>query len=122
MINMRPYLVATAKGPVIPLRVFSNTVFHETLHRYVAECLDMLPARSTPLLEKYRSDPPGVLNHLHLFAIETMVYRKLGREKDLDVIIAFAQTLKSGALLKRAREIVAEEKPDSFVRELESLR
>ena len=122
IINMRPYVSAIVKEQITPLPVFSNTIFHEVLHRFVDDCIKALPGGTTPLLEKYRTEPPVVRNHLHLYAIEQLVYQKLGREKDEEAAVADEQRLKSGVSLKRAREIVAAEKADNFVRELHSGR
>jgi hypothetical protein len=116
MINVSRYLKATAQGPVAPLVVFSNSVFHEILHRYVTDWLGTR-GHTTPLLEKYGAEPKVVLSHLHLFAIEALVYRKLGREKDLEIVLASQQAIPPWPAFKRTREIVEKEKPESFVRE-----
>jgi hypothetical protein len=81
-----------------------------------------LPARSTALLDKYKTEPRTVLNHLHLYGTERLVYRKLRREKDLDISIAAEQTWNEAAVLKRAREIVAIEGAEAFVREFRNPR
>ena len=120
MINVSRYLKATAKGPVTPLAVFSNSLFHEALHRYITDWLDTQRGHTTPSLEKYGAEPKLVLTHLHLFAIETLVYRKLGREKDLEIVIGSQQSIPPGPMFKRAREIVEKEKPESFLREFRS--
>ena len=57
LINMRPYLQATAGGQVSPLVDFSNVVMHEVLHRYVGDVLAAAPDRMTPLLQKYAGEP-----------------------------------------------------------------
>jgi len=119
MINVTRYLKATAKEPVSPLAVFSNSIFHETLHRYVSDWLDTR-GRTTPLLEKYRAEPTVVRAHLHLFAIERLVYRKLGREKDLEMVIASQQAIPPWPAFKRTREIVEREKPESFLQEFQN--
>ncbi len=56
-------------------------------------------------------------NHLHLYAIMNEVYRKLERQKDLDAVIAFEQTVKSAPITKRAREIVDKEGAENLIRE-----
>jgi hypothetical protein len=122
MVNMRMYLSATGKGDTAPMIDFENTLFHEILHRYVFEWIATLPARSTALLDKYKTEPRPVLNHLHLYGTERLVYRKLRREKDLDISIAAEQTWNEAAVLKRAREIVAIEGAEAFVREFRNPR
>jgi len=121
MINMRMYLDATTKQHPVAMIDFTNALLHELLHLYVLDCLGM-PQRLTPTVEKYRGEPMPVRNHLHLYAIETLVYRKLGREKDLAISIAAEQTLppKEATVLKRAREIVAKEDAQAIVRELKT--
>jgi hypothetical protein len=118
IVNMRPYVAVIAKEKITPLPVFSNTVFHEVLHRYVDDCIKTLPGATTPLLEKYASEPPVVRNHLHLYAIEHLVHQRSGRMKDEETAIADERRLKSGTALARAREIVAFEKAESFVHEI----
>ena len=119
MINMRPYLAATSRVPPAPMVDFSNVILHEVLHRYVGECLEALPGRTTKLLQKYSDEPPPVRNHLHLYAVMLLVYRKLGREKDLDAVWATEKRFpKAWAVSQRAREIITEEGAENFAREL----
>jgi hypothetical protein len=55
---------------------------------------------------------------MHLFAIERLVYRKVGREKDLEATIALENTFRGAQAFQRARAIVAEEGAEALVREL----
>ena len=119
MINVTRYVKATAHGSPAPLEVFSNALFHEILHRYVTDSIGTRP-HATPLLEKYATEPKVVVGHLYLFAIEALVYRKLGREKDLEAVLASQQTIPLWPAFKRAREIVEKEKPESFLREFQN--
>lgn len=119
LINMRMYLSATSKGAPTPLVDFSNNVMHEVLHRYVSEAVEALPGGSTPLLNKYSDEPPAVRNHLHLYAIIWSVYAKLGRERDLEVVLAAEKMFpRAWAISQRAREIVAKEGGERFLAEL----
>lgn len=122
LINMRYFIAAIQGERVSPMSQFSYLVFHETLHRYVSDRIKSLPDSTTPLLTKYRGEPLPVRNHLHLYAIINGVYRKLERQKDLDAVIAFEQTLKSAPILKRAREIVDKEGAEAFLREIRKSR
>ena len=81
----------------------------------LGDCLGM-PSRITPIIAKYKAEPQSVPNDLHLYAIEGLVYRKLGREKDLAVIAA-EQALKEAS---RAREIVPTERAENLIRELKN--
>jgi len=119
MINVSRYLKATTQGSPASLTVFSNALFHEIVHRYVTDSLGTR-GQTTPLLKKYGTEPKVVLVHLHLFAIEALVYRKLGREKDLEMVLASQQAIPLWPVFKRAREIVEKEKPESFVREFQN--
>ena len=77
-INMRYALRSFTPEPV-SMRYKVYTLFHELLHSFVVENLP----ESTPLLKKYAAEAPKVLSHLHLFAIEKLVYTRLGRAEDL---------------------------------------
>lgn len=110
IINARPYLKSINGGDAVqPLDKFVATVFHENLHRYVNDRKARLPDKTTPLLEKYKNEPAPVRNHIHLFAVYDEVYRRLGRQKDLEQIMTFEKTSNSAAVFKRAREIIAAE-------------
>lgn len=122
LLNMRYFMAAIQGERVSSMTLFSYLVFHETLHRYVTDRIKSMPDGTTPLLIKYRSEPLPVRVHLHLFSIMNEVYRKLGRQKDLDIIIAFDQTSKSAPILKRAREIVEKEGAEAFLREFRKNR
>jgi hypothetical protein len=118
LVNVRPYLGAASGAKPAPMSDFSNTVFHEVLHRYVADSIRALPGSTTPLLKKYATEHPAVRNHMHLFAIERLVYRKVGRETELEASIEVENTLRGATNLRRARTIVAEEGAEALVREL----
>src|SRR6188472_3321239 len=68
-----------------PILYFQGIVFHELLHTYVNSILGW--SGSTPLLTKYANEPDGVRRHLHLDAIQKLVYQKLGRAADLAAIV-----------------------------------
>lgn len=61
---------------------FAYVVWHELEHRHVGGILATFPNRRTPLLERYAAEPPVTRFHLHLFAIEELVYRRLGRQEE----------------------------------------
>ena len=122
LLNMRYFIAAVQGERMSPMPLFAYLVYHETLHRYVSDRIKSLPDNTTPLLTKYLDEPSAVRNHLHLFSIMNEVYRKLERQKDLDAVIAFEQTLKSAPILKRAREIVNKEGAEAFLREIRKSR
>lgn len=117
-INVRPYLRATAGGRRTALPQFARTVFHEVLHRYVMELMAQRGLRDTPLLRKYGSEPEEVRDHLHLFAIEEVVYRRAGREGELEDVESFEAGLVKARLFARSRQIVRAEGAQAFLDEL----
>jgi hypothetical protein len=121
-INMRFYLKSLRGEKATSMTIFSDTVFHELLHRYTTDRIETLPGKTTLLLTKYRDEPQLVQNHLHVLAIIKAVYGKLGREKDLDEVTTFEQTLKSAAAFKRTREIIEKEGAENFISEIRKSR
>lgn len=117
LIEMTYFIKAIDGKRASPMLMFSNLVFHETLHRYVGDRIGTLPGKTTPLLTKYRDEPLPVRAHLHLYAIMNEVYRRLNRQKKSEAVIAFEQTLKSAPITKRAREIVDKEGAEAFLSE-----
>jgi len=122
IINVRYFLTAIHGERADSITRFSFLVFHESIHRYVNDCIKPLPDKTTPLLTKYRDEPLPVRSHLHLISIMNEVYRSLGREKDLADLIAFEQNMKYLTILKRAREIVDKEGAQTFINELRHSR
>jgi hypothetical protein len=118
IINVRHYLKSINGERARPLEDLAATLFHETLHRYVNDRMEAQPGKTTPLLAKYRDEQAVVRNHLHLFAILDEVYRRLGRQKDLDEIIAFEDRLNFAPHFRRAREIIAREGTENFICEI----
>lgn len=75
-------VAAPASPGLPPMSGFTYLVWHESTHRYINDIIDQLPGRTTPLLTKYATEDGVALSHLHLFALEQIVYRRLGREKE----------------------------------------
>lgn len=61
---------------------FTVTIFHELLRIWVDENI----SQESPLLKKYSTEGSEVRNHIHLMALQKMVYQKLGREDILDML------------------------------------
>ena len=115
IINTRYALQSFTDHP-IPDYVFISTIYHELLHNYI----DSFLPKNTPLLKKYRSESKGVLNHLHLFALEKAVYLQLGWQSKLQKIIVKDESLPNNDY-KRAWEIVnKKENYKDFISELKS--
>jgi hypothetical protein len=76
MVNVRPYM-AMAKDR-LPLSFFPLELFHELMHTYIS------PAMATSALrKKYANEPPVIVNHLHVMALERFALLRLGREEQL---------------------------------------
>lgn len=118
VINVRPYLRATAGRRRAALRQFASTVVHELLHRYVADLMADAGIRETPLLRKYAAEPQEVLDHLQVFAIEEVAYATAGRERDLEHMKAFESRLLKARQFGRSRAIVRAEGAEAFLAEL----
>jgi hypothetical protein len=80
IVNARAQLVSFMNPkPVRPDYAFVDTVFHELLHNFVVENLP----DETPLLKHYENEHRLVKNHLHVLAIEKLVYTKLQKTDEL---------------------------------------
>lgn len=99
----------------IPNDMATHIVFHELVHIYLVDHF----MGETPLRKKYGAEGENflVLNHLHLMAIQKMVYLELGLEEELSRVIANDSILAKGAY-KRSWEIVNEVGHEVFVAEL----
>lgn len=115
IVNARYALSSFTKNP-IPDDVLISNIYHELLHNYI----DSFFPKNSPLLTKYKKESPGVLNHLHLFALEKAVYLKLGWRSKLKEVIAKDQSLPNPDY-KRAWDIVNnKENYQDFVAELKN--
>lgn len=104
-------------GTVAPMSGFTYLVWHESTHRYIGDILDRLPGATTPLLRKYAAEDGVTLSHVHLFALEKLVYRRLGLQREYEerVLRVKARAFRSAV---RALEIVDSEGAEAFVEEL----
>jgi hypothetical protein len=118
IIDMRPFIKSTAKGDVESEAVFETVIMHEVLHHYVDDRLDPWPGGISPLLTKYKDESATVRNHLHLFAIETLLYSRLNMDSYLAESIVSENKLGPAPAFQRARAIVDRETPRAFVKEL----
>ena len=115
IINTR-YVLRSFTNHPIPDYVFISTIYHELLHNYI----DSFLPKNTPLLIKYKNESKGVLNHLHLFALEKATYLQLGWKSKLKEIIAKDESLPNNDY-KRAWEIInKKETYEDFIAELKS--
>ena len=56
------------------MRQFTDVVFHELIHLWLNENFNY----ETTIKTKYKSEGDSVVNHIHLFAIESLVLEKAG--------------------------------------------
>lgn len=113
IVNARYALHSFTNNPISGA-VLINTIYHEILHNYI----DSFLPKNTSLLLKYSKESPGVLSHLHLFALEKAVYLKLGWQSTLNAVIAKDNSLPNNDY-KRAWEIINQkENYHDFVDEL----
>ncbi|MCZ6764405.1 MAG: hypothetical protein O7C63_05660 [Alphaproteobacteria bacterium] len=97
-----------------PSFIITDIVFHELLHSLL---LDHYPLFiGGPLARKYANEKPRVRGHLHLFALQSVVYRALGRDDVLADVIATSSRF--GDTNRRAWQIVVAEGAEAFVAEL----
>lgn len=98
-------------------RHFAYTVWHELMHRQIALLLGRGAERESALLRRHAGEAPVTLNHLHLLALEHMVYRHLGREEEFHAR-GRAYGARGNHAYARAYEIVVAEGAEAFVAEL----
>ncbi|HEY8993045.1 MAG TPA: hypothetical protein VIM71_00040 [Lacunisphaera sp.] len=115
IISMPEFLRAVRGDRAQPDEIFVDAVFHEILHRYIA---DILGQRETILLKKYSAETIVVRNHLHLFALQEQAYEELGMNDVFERAVAAEKQLKGATAFARAREIVKIEGASAFVSEL----
>jgi len=103
----------------LPDDMATHIVFHELLHIYIVDNIE----GDTPLRKKYEAEGEHflVLNHLHLMAVQKLVYLELGLEEELARVIASDSKLPKGAY-KRAWGIVNDVGHEEFVAELTTTR
>ena len=99
------------------LRHFTCTVWHELTHRQIGELLGRGEARETALLRRYAGESAVTKAHLHLFALEQLVYRLLGREEEFHAR-GRAYGSRGNPDYARAYAIVLEVGAEAFVAEL----
>ncbi len=105
------------KLPPQPIRKFVYSLWHELMHRYVSDSLAAIGPGTTPLLRKYAAEHNVTRNHLHLFAIERVLWRQIGRETEIAERIA-EKKARRARYYERAYEIVEEEGAGAFIAEM----
>ncbi len=115
VINVKPYLKTfMPQYPSWPNQAFVDAVFHELIHNWLNDNL----AWPTPLMNLYKNEPPVVLNHLHLIAIQRLIYGELKRDDLTKWIVDLYSTDQDD--YGRAWQIVEKEGPAAFLAELKN--
>jgi hypothetical protein len=110
IMNVRQYLPGAARPA--PLADFSEKLFHELMHHYVASITGDMPLR-----KKYSAESLVVLNHLHVMALEKLALTRLGKTDELKFLDEEYRNAPPD--YKRAWEIVNDvEGYETFVKEL----
>ena len=115
VLNVTRYLKSfMGANPVRSENSFADLVFHELLHTWLVENLNV----PTPLLMKYKQEEPGVRAHLHLIAMQIYVYTELKRPDLIAMIEAQYNQLPVDSYT-RAWEIVSKiEGHEAFISEI----
>ncbi len=120
IINMNPYLEKGQKNhKTLSKESFVSLTHHEVLHFLVQNIEGETLYKMSPLVHKYKDESFNVLVHLHLMAVQKMVYERLDEKGE-----SFLSETKSlykniiGGDYKRAWEIVGKEGARAFVDEL----
>lgn len=112
-LNITRYLKSfMGEKPVASNEEFTNLVFHELLHTWIVEHTDW----PTPMIRKYMNELPATRNHLHLMALQKLVYQKLNRQ---DLVDLNASIYARNPPYKRAWEIVELEGVEAFTSEFQ---
>jgi len=115
IVGVRRFLDGPTQGKPQPMHMFSALVFHELLHTYIP-----YPLPGSKLMEKYKNEQPLVLTHLHLMAVMKHVYQRLGRQEQLQEIIAWDSAAEN-TIYRRGWQIVNDiEGHQAFVDELKA--
>ena len=107
-----------AKGKdSIPSHMITALTFHELLHTFLDDNYSLL--LSTSLIARYQrqGESNRVLGHLHLMAIQKMVYLSLGMKDRLNEVIDLESSFSNGGY-KRAWEIINKDGYLPFIGEL----
>lgn len=100
-----------------PVEDFVNSLWHEVSHRFLSRIIEGLPGRTTPARERHKAESVVVRNHMHLFALEELVYRGAGRAAEFE---ARRQRVMTGGdpELAKAYRLAMEEGAEALVAEL----
>lgn len=119
LINVRHFIAATDGSFSTDGEGINNLILHELLHRAVVAALERHPQGETPMWSKYEAAPPIVRNHIHVYALEKLVYESAGKGSELRKIKEWEARFPSWRAKEAAFKIVESE---SAARVVEDLR
>jgi hypothetical protein len=99
-VNMR-YALSSFTDEPVPLRYKADTIFHELLHKFIAEH----QPKDSPLFKAHINEPERTRDHLHLLALQKAVLLKLNAIDELADVVRIDSQLPGGDY-KRAWEII----------------
>lgn len=109
LINVRHNIAATEGSFSTHGDGINNLILHELLHRIVVAALDQHPQDETPLWRKYKAHPPIIRNHIHVYALEEIVYQSAGKGRELLAIKEWETSFPSWRTKEAAFKIVKSE-------------
>ncbi|MGZ3771765.1 MAG: hypothetical protein ACXVCP_19465 [Bdellovibrio sp.] len=113
VLNVSRYLRAY-RAPKEPkdMKFFVDIPFHELLHLWLFEHFP----QDTPLKLKYKNEKIGVVSHIHLFAMESLIYEKANKLDIWKEVHDFH--MRQGGIHGRAMEILDKEGRERILSEL----
>ncbi len=122
IINMNPFLDQGQKiHKTLSKENFVSLTHHEVLHFLVQNIEGKTLYKMSPLVNKYKEESVNVLVHLHLMAVQKMVYERLDEKGES--LLSETNKLYDDIIAgdyKRAWAIVEEEGAKAFVDELKN--
>jgi hypothetical protein len=82
-INIPNVLKFYSKNKKRGLTLAQDTIWHELLHGFIDEILN-ISVDTTPLLEKYGQLNWAAESHLHLMAVQQIIYKNLGMQDEIE--------------------------------------
>ncbi len=109
MVNVSRFLPGAAHGA--PIEEFVEDTFHELMHNYT------MSVRGSAMRRKYAKEPPIVVNHLHVMALEKFVLTKLGKK---EMLASLEKGYATDPQYERAWQIMNAEGEKVFLDELKA--
>ena len=114
VLNVSRYLTSYMPANKKPkdMSEFVDLPFHELLHIWLDENFK----KTSPIKNKYKNEPITVVNHIHLFALQSLIYEKSNNAELWKKVRQFY--FKKGGGYQRAIEILDKERRKTILAEL----